>query len=254
MENNLEDSVPEVQEPASEEIITEVPPEPEPEPAPQPKPPAPAPEPKPAPVPQVDVEAIRQEGYSQGYDQGVADCAAQQQANIEQALQSFASACQKIDQINQQRLSGTQADLVNLVISLTEKILSQELSTSRNQIAITLENALEQAIASEEFHVSLNPEDIALAEERAPALISSIRGLEHLVFKADPGIRRGGCLLESVACSVDATIDGKLESARELLNEHPELVFSANDESEHEASTVSEAPGQNDSEGTASQQ
>nr|WP_320009515.1 FliH/SctL family protein [uncultured Desulfobulbus sp.] len=211
--------------------------EPKPEPT-TPQPPPEPPQPEPPPEPAIDLEALRQEGYAQGYEQAMAESAAQIQAKVEQSLQSFATACQKIDQINQERLKGTHADLVNLVIALTEKILNQELTTPRNQIATTLENALEQAITSEEFHVSLHPEDLAFAEERAPALISSIRGLEHLVFKADPGIRRGGCYLESVSCSVDATIDGKLESTRELLTGHPELVLNTEDNNEEVAATA----------------
>jgi flagellar assembly protein FliH len=233
----VEEEIPEREE-QPEETITQPPLPPEPEQ--DPEPPSPPPEPEAVQEPQIDLEALRQEGYTQGYDQGMADCAAQLQANFDQGVQSFVTACQKIDKLNQERLAGTHADLVNLVIALTEKILSQELTTPRNQIATTLENALEQAIASEEFHVSLNPEDLALAEERAPALVNSIRALEHLVFKPDPGIRRGGCLLESVTCSVDATIDGKLENTRELLTEHPEFVLGSEEEREQQTSPVTE--------------
>ncbi|MDD2466816.1 MAG: FliH/SctL family protein [Desulfobulbus sp.] len=204
--------------------IVEPPPKPPPKPT---QPPKPSPAPEPPPQPPVDIEAIRQEGYAQG----AADLAAQMQAKFDQSVQVFANACQKIDRMHSERMANTHADLVNLVISLTEKILGQELATSRNQIALALETALEQAIASEEFHVTLHPDDLAFAKEKAPALISTIRGLEHLVFKADPGIRRGGCLLDSVTCTVDATIDGKLESARELLKEHPELLVPTEEKS-----------------------
>ena len=204
-----------------------VPPEPAAtKPAPKPSvPPKSEPAPAPPPEPPVDIKAIRQEGYNQG----VADSTARMQAQFEQCMRGLAEACQKIDNLHSERMASSHADLVNLVISLTEKILDRELSTPRNQIALTLETALEQAIASEEFHITLHPEDLAFAEEKAPALISSIRGLEHLVFKADPGIRRGGCLLESVTCTVDATIDGKMESTRELLTEHPELLLPSED-------------------------
>ncbi len=202
-------------------------PQPPPRPAPAPKKPVPPPpEPEPPPQPTVDIEAIRQEGYNQGAD----DAAKKMQAQFDQCMQSFVEACQKIDNLHNERLASSHADMVNLVISLTEKILDHELSTARNEIALTLETALEQAIASEEFHVTLHPDDLAFAEERAPTLINSIRSLEHLVFKADPGVRRGGCLLESVSCTVDATIDGKLESAREFLKDHPELLLPTDEE------------------------
>lgn len=190
----------------------------EPDPPSQPEPP---PVPEPPQVSPVDLEATWQEGYNQG----TADLAARMQAAFDQSIRSFAEACQKIDNLHDERMASSHTDLVNLVILLTEKILGQELATPRNHIAQTLETALEQAIAGEEFHVTLHPDDLEFAEERAPGLIKSIRGLAHLVFKTDPGVQRGGCLLESVDCTVDATLDGKLKSARELLTEYPELLI-----------------------------
>jgi flagellar assembly protein FliH len=187
--------------------------------------PNPVPEPSPPPQPQVDIEAIRKEAYNQG----AADLAARLQAEMDLAAQSLLTACQKIDSLREQKLAGRHSDLINLVISLTEKILNQELATPRNIIASTLEAALEQAVSSEEFHVTLHPDDLALAEQKAPELITAVRGLQQLVFKADPAIRRGGCVLESVTCRVDATIEGQLECIRETLEEHPEILFPEDD-------------------------
>jgi len=213
-----------------EALPAEQPPEPDP-----PLPPDPTPEPPQEPP--VDVEAIWEEGYKQG----TTDVTSQLQTAFDQSIRSFAEACQKIDNLHNERMANSHTDLVNLVISLTEKILGQELSTPRNQIALTLEQALEQAIASEEFQVTLHPDDLEFAEERAPALINSIRGLSNLVFKADPGVRRGGCLLESVNCTVNATLDGKLESVRELLTENPELLMPVEETPEPQSIADSDA-------------
>ncbi|MGD9947957.1 MAG: FliH/SctL family protein [Desulfobulbus sp.] len=186
----------------------------------------PEPEPPP-PLSPVDVEAISQEAYNRG----AADSAARLQAELEQmqmefeqTMRSFGDACQQIETLHAKKLTSSHGDQINLVIALTELILGQELTTPRNHIASTLQRALEQAISSEEFHVTLHPDDLTFAEEKAPALVTATRGLEHLVFKTDPSIRRGGCLLESVNCTVDATIEGRLESVKELLEEHPTLL------------------------------
>lgn len=220
------DLVPDLAQP-EEAFSDEVPPPPSAESV-SPSPEEPPPDPEPPEEEPVDAEAIWQEGYNQGS----ADSAAKMHGAFDQSIRSLSEACQKIDNLHNERMASSHADMVNLVISLTEKILGQELATPRNQIALTLEAALEQAIAGEEFHVTLHPDDLAFAEERAPFLINSIRGLEHLVFKADPDVRRGGCLLESVSCTVDATLDGKLASVRELLTEHPELLIPVEDEPE----------------------
>lgn len=196
--------------------VEEPPPAP-PQSVPEPQAPPQAEEvlPAPAPMPAIDIEAIRQEGYNQG----ICDAKAQQQAQIQQAVSAFAEACQKIDTHRQEMMHRSHGDTINLIISLIQKILGKELSMSRSVIATTLQNALNQAIESEEYYVTLHPDDLAFAEEKAPELIASVRGLERLFFKTDDNLTRGGCVLESTSCSVDASIDAQLQNIKEFLEE-----------------------------------
>lgn len=182
--------------------------------------PAPVAEPAPPPEPKIDLEAIRQEAFQQG----AADLAHRLQSEFTQTINAFAQACQKVDELHQQRIAHGSGHLINLVMVLTEKIVGQELATPRHIIADTLHTALEQAISSEEFQVTLHPDDLSFAEARAPELIAAIRGLQQLSFKTDADMLRGGCRLESVACTVDASIEGQLAATRDYLQQHPELV------------------------------
>lgn len=172
------------------------------------------------PAPTIDLQAIREEAYNQG----MADLAAQYQAETRQTVAAFAEACQKIDNHRKQLLQQSRSDIINFIITLSKRIIGQELAMPRNVIAATLQAALEQAIENEEYHVTLNPEDLTFAEEKVPELITSIRGLERIVFKTDAAMTRGGCLLESTVCSVDATIEMQLESMKEFLEEQPTLL------------------------------
>lgn len=167
-----------------------------------------------------DLDALRQEAYNQG----MADLAAQYQAEFSQTMEALARACRKIDNQRRKLLDHSRGDLINLIIALSEKILRHELTTPRNVIAATLESALEQAIESEEFYVTLHPDDLAFAESRAPELITAIRGLARLHFKTDPALTRGGCMLESTACTVNASIEAQLASMGELLLEEPAIL------------------------------
>ncbi|MGI6657765.1 MAG: FliH/SctL family protein [Desulfobulbus sp.] len=183
-------------------------PEPEPEPEPEPVPPPP------------DLEALRKEAYAQG----MADQAERMQTELGQAVQALHDACQKLDEQRQLIVQQSRGDLVNLVMTLTRKVVGMELATPRTTIVATLKAALEQAIGCEEYYVVLHPDDLALAEQSAPELIDAIRGLERIIFRTDDTITPGGCLLESEQGSVDATIEGQLASMETLFDEHPELI------------------------------
>jgi len=179
----------------------------------------PPPQPAPAPEPKIDLEAVRQEAYNRG----AADQAAQAQTELEAAVSAFTAACRAIDGQRRKMLDHSRGDMITLVIALTEKIVRQELASPRNVIAAALQAALEQAIDSEEHYVTLHPDDLAVAEAKAPELIAAVRGLERIVFRTDAGMTRGGCLLESAACTVDASIEGQLTGVRDFLEAQPDL-------------------------------
>jgi flagellar assembly protein FliH len=177
-------------------------------------------------APQIDLSAVKKEAYNQG----MKDMAAQLQAEFQHATKAFADACQKIDDQRKQQLLQSRGEIINLVITLSKKIVGQELSLPRNIIATTLQAALEQAIESEEYYVTLNPDDLAFAEEKVPDLIASIRGLERIIFKIDRNMTRGGCLLESTFCSVDAAIETQMESMKEFLEKDASALLNPDTE------------------------
>ena len=199
-------------QPSIEEEQTVLPPEL----ASEPEQPPPA-----SPEPDIDIQALQQEAY----DQGVADCSANQQQKIELAINAFHQACQKIDTLRQSLLERYRSDIINTVIGLSQKVIDQELVTNRNVVAKTLENALQQAIACDEFIVTVHPDDLNAVEHTKPEIMTRIHGLKNIIIQTDQEVTRGGCLIESKTCSVDATITTQLESAQEFLEENT-LSFS----------------------------
>ncbi len=173
------------------------------------------------PEPDIDIQALQQEAY----DQGVADCSANQQQEMELAINAFHLACQKIDTLRQSLLERYRSDIINTVIGLSQKVIDQELVTNRNVVAKTLENALQQAIACDEFIVTVHPDDLNAVEHTKPEIMTRIHGLKNIIIQTDQEVTRGGCLIESKTCSVDATITTQLESAQEFLEENT-LSFS----------------------------
>jgi Flagellar biosynthesis/type III secretory pathway protein len=183
--------------------------------------------PEPESTPAIDFEAIRQEAYNRG----MADLSTQFRTELRLAVAAFNDGCQKIDKQRQAMFQHNRTELINLIILLSEKILHRELASPRNVIAATLEKALEQAIASTEYTVTLHPDDLAVAEAKAPELIASIRGLSRLIFKTDANMTRGGCLLESSNCTVDASIEQQLNNMKEFLENQPAFVAPPDNES-----------------------
>lgn len=197
---------PESNEAIQDNLIQEEQPAPEPEV--QQEPPPQAPEEK------IDIQAVQQEAYNQG----VADTTAQLQ-KLETAIQAFETSCQKIDETRNAILERYRGEIINTVIEASQNIINQELDTSRDVIAKTIERSLEQAIPSEEFIITIHPEDLNSVEHIKSGLVARIHGLKSIIIQTDHSITRGGCLLESKTCSIDATIETQVESTKEFLEE-----------------------------------
>ncbi|PID72024.1 MAG: hypothetical protein CSB34_04110 [Desulfobulbus propionicus] len=183
----------------------------------------PLPEPEGAPLPQesqpaeekIDIQALQEEAYNQG----VADTTAQYQRQLETVIKTFETICQKIDETRNSILERYRGDIINTVIEVSQKIINQELETSRDVVAQTIERSLEQAIPSEEFIVTIHPDDLNSVEHIKAGLMARIHGLKNLIIQTDHAITRGGCMVESKACFVDATIETQIASTKEYVEE-----------------------------------
>ncbi len=172
-----------------------------------------SPEPEPHSSPPPDIEAIRNEAYRLGAEEG------KNKAQLEFAgsIQALADSCTQLDTLQGTILEKSREEMINLIIAVAKNIIYDELKTSRNTIAHVLEESLQAAIQSEEIHITLNPEDLRLAAQNKPHLISTIRGLNSIVLKSDPLISIGGCKLESNVCEIDATVETRLDTIKEHL-------------------------------------
>lgn len=165
--------------------------------------------------PAPDLDAIRAEGYTQGK----LETEQAMEKGLQQTSLAFARACAEVDNLHKNLLEASRGDMINLVIALSKKIIGRELTTSRNIIVDTLQNAIELAIKHHEYDIWLNPADLETVEKLVPELIGSVQKLEHVTLKTDVDITPGGCRLDSSVCTVDATIEAQLETVRDFLDE-----------------------------------
>ena len=178
---------------------------------------------QPSPQPPLpDIDAIRAEAYEQGKQdalQGNRENEQTQQSDLRQTVEAFTRACADVDNLHEELLEQSRGDMINLVIALSRKIIGREVATGRDVIANTLKKAIELAMKNNEYDIWLNPDDLATVEKMVPDLIASVQQLNHIILKTDQEILRGGCRLDSDICTVDATIEAQLETAREFLEE-----------------------------------
>lgn len=154
-----------------------------------------------------DLDQLREEAFAAG----VAEGRNQAEADFGAAARSLVQAGEMLNTIRETILQNSKQEMVELVIALAEKIIRHSVTEQDQTIVATVEEAILGAVKSSEFYIYLNPEDVSIIESRAPELIATVNGLEHLIVKKDPTVERGGCKIESDNCTVDATIASQFE-------------------------------------------
>ena len=161
---------------------------------------------------QVKNDAIRQEGYAEGFVQGQAQTRLDAQRQITDFIanqgqeaahnfsQLFASVQAQQADVEQVMAQG----VLELACELARQIVRHELAVNPEALQPVIREALGLLVAeSKSAVVRLNPQDLAVLEEGVRAEFASM----SLTLLADMSITRGGCLIEAAGTVVDGSIE-----------------------------------------------
>ena len=167
------------------------------------------------PEPKVDIETIREEAYHSGL------LAGRQQAedDFDNGAKTLINICNELDLLRETILKNSVTEMQELVLAISEKIIRVSVANQCDTITATIMDAIHLAVKSDEFQIQLNPDDLSCIEEKKSEIIAQISGLKNIVLQPDSTVERGGCLIESSCCTVDASLAGQLEVIRSSITQ-----------------------------------
>ncbi len=165
------------------------------------------------PAPAIDLELIRRQAFSEGVVEG----RRQADDDFGTCALTLRSACNQLTSLHETILRNNLEEMHNLVMLIAEKVIRHSITEQSETILATIEDAIRLAVKSEEFQIRVNPNDLDIVKQKKKEIIDDISGLDNIVLKSDHTIDRGGCILESANCTVDATIGGQLQAINETL-------------------------------------
>ena len=163
-------------------------------------------------------EAVRQEGFAQGFEQGRAHATLEAQRQmgdfIAQQGEAAARRWAQLFESAQNQLAAAEQDIaqgvLELACELARQVLRRELTINPQGLVPVLREALGLLLADgKSAVVRLNPVD---KEALTPTLETEFADLS-LTLVADAGIASGGCVVESAGTVVDATLPKRWSQA-----------------------------------------
>jgi len=160
-----------------------------------------------------DIKKLQQDAYAKGHAEGLKS----HNKDVAAKLDALAAITKTIPQIKKDILDKGEEQMVKLAIAIAEKILQQEVSTSKEIILGVLKGALKNIAETEGMKVHLNPQDFRYMMEVKKDFLQSFDGIRNIVFEEDSSIKRGGAVVETMFGEVDARLENQIKEIKAAL-------------------------------------
>jgi flagellar assembly protein FliH len=161
----------------------------------------------------VNLEAVKEEAYAKGRVAGRLEA----EEKLHSATQALGAGLEQISCLRKSLLIKSKEDMVRLIMAVVKRVIHTEVEEKEDIIVNTVSRALQAAVQADKYYIRVNPEDLKIVTEKKPLFLAGMKGLQNIYFLADETISRGGCLAESQAGEVDATIESQLIEIYEHL-------------------------------------
>jgi flagellar biosynthesis/type III secretory pathway protein FliH len=118
--------------------------------------------------------------------------------------------------------ANAETELRTLAVRIAEKILGRELQVDAGAVVDVARAALKHAGEPREVLLRCAAEDLEALERGKPRLVERCRAAQVVVFRADPGVTRGGCIVETELGVIDARLSTQLDAIERALRGEPE--------------------------------
>ena len=166
--------------------------------------------------------AAQEEGFRQGYADGLTKAQAESKTALEAQLHQEADQVrdflEKATQAQQDLLEKTQEELCDLSMAVAEKVIHVSLKSSREVILRMVQMATERLKRREWVHIYVGGCDARELSQITPELTASLAGLsDHIKIIPMTDDESGTCIIEMPDQIIDASASTQLGNLREIL-------------------------------------
>jgi flagellar assembly protein FliH len=168
-----------------------------------------------------EADAIREQARAEGLALGRAEgaAAAQQEAlaQMQPAVQAFHAAAAALEAERAELADRTEGRAVELALELASKLVAGAIEAQPERVLDVVRGALRCLIERERIQVLVHPEDLDLVRGAIHEVVAELGGIEHVEVQEERRIGRGGALVRTATAQIDASIQTKLDRAREII-------------------------------------
>ncbi len=164
-------------------------------------------------------EKSKNDGYSQGYEEGLQIGRNKSEEYIQQALDIK----NRTEEIYAKMLENSESEMIQLVLDTLKLILDERIEEDISIIETSIKKGIERCTSKENLVLRVSPYDYGYAISIRNRILALSEHVDELEIKEDRAFEKGSCVVESASGSVDSGIYTQYQKVEsvflELLNE-----------------------------------
>ncbi len=165
----------------------------------------------------LDLRAIEQEAYRRGYMEGEMAGRESSRRSLTPVINTLEEALKELARIKRELRACAEKEAVELALAVARKIVCQEVSSNNQIVLNVVREALKRVENKEEIVIKINPSDLKALERIRCDSPELFREIGDVVFRGDPAMSSGGCVIETNLGDVDARIEKQLMAVEEAF-------------------------------------
>jgi flagellar assembly protein FliH len=157
------------------------------------------------------------EGFASGHAEGAAAAHAEAQAQLAPAVQALHATIQSLEAERGELADRVEQGAVELAFELASKVVAGAVEAQPERVLDVVRGALRCFMERERVQILVHPDDLGLVREAAEAVTGELGGVEHVEVQEERRITRGGAIVRTTTAQVDASLQTKLDRAREVV-------------------------------------
>ncbi|MFO7818245.1 MAG: FliH/SctL family protein [Thermodesulfobacteriota bacterium] len=167
-----------------------------------------------------EAEEIKSAAYTDGLQQGRKDARSEEEQRAKNFSKKVSKAMDSIATGREKIWSEYREDLVLLAKTAVDKILGWQMDEDREKVLSTLfEKSIELLDSGQEITVRVRPADKEIMQNVVDESVKDNPKFGHVQVVEDKTLEQGGVILESKSGIVDNSIQTRLKSIRQILDQ-----------------------------------
>jgi flagellar assembly protein FliH len=158
-------------------------------------------------------EEARQNGYNQGYSEGIAGA----RSEIDATKMDYENKCIELQKQFDQLVEEAEPQIVDLVCDLVEKLTNIVVHGSTDAILYIIEKNLKELPPSEKYILHVSTDDLANIMEQKEELLQCVKPDVIFDIVEDVSLTLNQCLIETDTHILDCSLDVQLDNLRREL-------------------------------------